>query len=459
MTRRILIFAGIILFLTISSYAQTKPDLSKKWSLVDCINYALENNIQIKRQEVTAQISTNNYNQSKINLLPNVGAQYNHTFGFGRTLVSATNQFLDQNNYYGTLGIGAELVVFSGFKNVNNILRQKFALATNELQVDKAKDDIVLNIASAYLQILFSKELLQVAKSQLEVTQQQVEKTKKLVEVGNKAMGDLMQIQAQASTEKSNVTTANNNLKFSYLILGQFLDMDSVTNFDIVVPENLEISQTGVVQSVDNVFNLAEGIRPDVKIAENMAKMSEKDLAIARGSRYPTLSFNGQISSYYSQSLIADIPANPPNPAVPGISIYNQIKGLVSKQIGLTLNIPIFNRYSVETTIANSKLNVLDAEFRVRQAKLDLYKAIQQAHQDAVGAFDKFQSSIESVKSNQEAFNYAEQKFNVGMVSSIDYNIAKNNLTKAKSDLVQAKYEFIFKSRILDFYMGNDIKL
>ena len=447
MTRRILIFAGLALSLITSGYGQTKPDLSKKWTLMDCINYALENNIQIKRQEITAKISQNNFNQAKINVFPSVGAGFNHTQSFGRSIDMATNQFLDQNNYSGSVGASADLVVFNGFKNVNTILRQKYALNAYQLQVDKAKDDIVLNIATAYLQILFSQELLQVAKSQLEVTQQQVEKTKKLVEVGNKAMGDLMQIQAQASTEKSNVTTANNNLKFSFLILGQLLDMDSVSGFDIQVPENLEVNSTGVIQSVDNVYSQAENSRPDVKLAENMAKMTEKDLAIAKSSRIPSLSLNGQVYTYYSQNLLALK------------TISDQLSGNISKQIGISLNIPIFNRYSIETNIANSKLNVLDAEFKVRQAKLDLYKAIQQAHQDAVGAFDKYQSSIESVKSNQEAFSYAEQKFNVGMVSSVDYNVAKNNLTKAKSDLVQAKYEFIFKSRILDFYMGNDIKL
>jgi outer membrane protein len=455
MIRRILIFTGLILSFSFSINAQDKPVINKKWSLVDCISYALENNVQIKRQAIIAKISGNNYNQAKLNVLPSLGAQFNHTLSYGRSIDIATNQFLDQNNYSGSAGAGADFIVFSGFKNVNSILRQKYALSANELLVDKAKDDIVLNIASAYLQILFSQELLQVAKSQLEVTQLQVEKTKKLVEVGNKAMGDLMQIQAQASTEKSNVTTANNNLNFSYLNLGQLLDMDSVTGFDIVVPENLQVDQNGILQSVDNVFNLAENARPNVKLAEFSAKMSEKDLLVAKGSRLPTLSVNGQVYTYYSQALIAAIPST----AYPGRSISDQFKGNISKQIGLTLNIPIFNRYSIETNIANSKLNLLDAEFKVRQAKLDLYKAIQQAHQDAVGAFDKYQSSVESVKSNQEAFSYAEQKFNVGMVSSVDYNVAKNNLTKAKSDLVQAKYEFIFKSRILDFYMGNDIKL
>jgi len=142
-----------------------------------------------------------------------------------------------------------------------------------------------------------------------------------------------------------------------------------------------------------------------------------------------------------------------------GRSVFDQIQGSVSKSIGLSLNIPIFSRGMTKRDISNAKLNLLDAEYRVRQAKLDLYKAIQQAHLDALAAYDKYQSSSESVKSNQEAFSYAEQKFNVGMVSSVDYNVAKNNLTKAKSDLVQAKYEFIFKTRILDFYMGNDIKL
>lgn len=454
MRRRIWILMGLILSLNFNSHSQNIPVLNKKWSLVDCINYAFENNVLIKRQEITAKISQNNYNQSKANLFPALGAGFNHTLSYGRSIDIATNQFLDQNNYSGSAGASVDLIVFNGFKNVNNILRQKYALSANQLQVDKTKDDIVLNIATAYLQILFSQELLQVAQSQLDVTLLQVEKTKKLVEVGNKAMGDLMQIQAQASTEKLNVTTANNNLKLSFLNLGQLLDMDSVTNFDIVVPEDLQVNQMKVLQSVESVYTQAENNKPDVKLAEFLAKSSEKDLAIAKGARLPQLSLNAQVYTYYSQALIAPIPG-----VYPGRSLMDQFQGNVSKQVSFNLNIPIFERRTIERDIANAKLNVLDAEFRVRQAKLDLYKAIQQAHADAIAAFDKYQSSIESVKSNEEAFNYAEQKYNVGMVSSVDYDIAKNNLTKAKSDLVQAKYEFIFKSRILDFYMGNDIKL
>lgn len=454
MRRRILILTGLILSLGFYGYAQNNPVVSKKWSLVDCINYAFENNVQIKRQEITSKITENNYNQAKVNLFPSLGAGFNHTLSYGRSIDIATNQFLDQNNYSGSAGASVDLVVFNGFKNVNNILRQKYALSAYQLQVDKTKDDIVLNIATAYLQILFSQELLQVAQSQLEVTQQQVEKTKKLVEVGNKAMGDLMQIQAQASTEKLNVTTSNNNLKLSYLNLGQLLDLDSVTNFDIIVPKDMQVNQTNVLQSVETIYGLAENSKPDVKLAEFMAKSSEKDLAIAKGARLPELSLNAQVYTYYSQALIASIPG-----VYPGRSLMDQFQGNVSKQVSFNLNIPIFEKRTIERDIANAKLNLLDAEFRVRQAKLDLYKAIQQAHADAIASFDKYQSSIESVKANEEAFNYAEQKYNVGMVSSVDYNVAKNNLTKAKSDLVQAKYEFIFKTRILDFYMGNDIKL
>jgi outer membrane protein len=453
--RRILILAGLVFSISMNINAQNDTLLNKKWTLVDCIQYAFDNNVRIKRQEITSKITENNYSQSKLNLLPGVGAGFNHTQSFGRSIDMATNQFLDQNNYSGSVGAQAELVVFNGFQNVNNILRRKYELAADQLQVEKTKDEIVLNIATAYLQILFSQELLAVAESQLNVTQQQVEKTQKLVEVGNKAMGDLMQIQAQASTEKLNVTTANNNLKLSYLNLCQLLDMDSVAGFDIVVPENLEVSQSGVLESVDNVYNQAEGSRPDVKLAEYMAKSSQKDLAIARGARYPQLSVNGQVYTYYSQNLIK------PNPdfGYLGSPISEQLKGNVSKGIGLNLNIPIFSRHTIERNISNAKLNSLDADYRVRQAKLDLYKAIQQAHADALAAFDKYQSSIESVKANEEAFSYAEQKYNVGMVSFVDYNVAKNNLTKAKSELVQSKYEFIFKTRILDFYMGNEINL
>ena len=455
MRRGTLILMGLLLSFTLTMHAQNKPVVIKKWTLVDCINYAFENNIQIKRQEIVSKISVNNFSQSKFNVLPSLGAGFNHSQTFGRSIDVATNQFIDQNNYSGSLGAQAVLVVFNGFRNVNSILSRKYALAANELQVNKTKDEIVLNIATSYLQILFSQELVQVAQSQLAVTEQQVEKTKKLVEVGNKAMGDLMTIEAQASTEKMNVTTASNNLKLSYLNLGQLLDLDSVTDFDIVVPENLVVSQGTVLQSVDNVYAQAESSRPDVRLAEYMAKSSEKDLAVAKASRYPQLSLDGQLYTYYSQALLAPIPST----GYPGRTIIDQFKGNVSKEIGLSLNIPIFSRRTIERDISNAKLNVLDAQYRVRQSKLDLYKAIQQAHADALASYDKYQSSLESVKANEEAFSYAEQKYNVGLVSSVDYNIAKNNLTKAKSDLIQAKYEYIFKTRILDFYMGNDIKI
>ncbi len=455
MIKRILILGGIACILMANMNAQDSTTVIKKWTLLECINYALDNNVSIKRQALAASISKNNFTQSKANVLPSLGAGFNHNITFGRSIDYATNQFTDQNNYSGSLGAQADLVVFNGFRNVNSILQQKYQLAADELLVQKTKDQIVLNIATAYLQILFSQELLQVAESQYDVSRQQVERMQKLVDVGNKAMGDLMQIQAQAATEKSNVTTAKNNLKLSVLNLGQLLDMDSVTNFDIVVPANLTVDEMKVLQSVDYVYAQAEQNRPDIKYAENLAKGAEKGLIVTRSERYPTLSIAGQVYTYYSQALISPQPLM----GYPGKSLSEQLKGNVSKAIGLNLSIPIFSRYSIQRDISNAKISVLDAQYRVRQTELDLYKTIQQAHTDAIAAFDKYKSAEESVKSNQEAFNYADQKFNVGMVNSVDYNVAKNNLTKAKSDLIQAKYEFIFKTRILDFYLGNDIKI
>ncbi|MFW5751718.1 MAG: TolC family protein, partial [bacterium] len=294
---------------------------------------------------------------------------------------------------------------------------------------------------------------VEINQNQLELTNQQVEKTEKLVEVGNKARGDLLDIKAQQASEKVTLINAQNNLTISILTLTQLLELDSVGTFDIVVPEDLEVDFSSTLMSVDDAYRIAVENHPSIITNEYLLRSSEKKLAMARGERSPELSLEGVYYSRYNET------ATDPFDPTSEYAYIDQLDDNQYKQVLLRLSIPVFNRMRVNTNISNSKINVQDSKLALENAKNNLYKLVQQSHTDALGALEKYYSSIEAVKSNEEAFKYTEEKYNAGIVSALDYNEAKMNLTKARSDLLQAKYEYIFKTKILDFYMGNPISL
>ncbi len=448
--KRLIIGISVILLIHYVSYSQNS------WTLENCIKYALENNIQIKRQSLQAEIAGQNNAQSKYELLPNLNAGFEHSFSSGRSLNTETYAWEDRKNQDGNMGISSNLVLFNGLKNLNNIEKTKFDLMSTLSDVDKVKNDISLQIATSYLQILFDEELLDIAKSQLEITQQQVSKMEKMVEVGNRAKGDLLDILAQSATEKLRVTNVKNQLKISILNLTQLLDLDSVGDFSIDKPSGLVVEEY-MLPELDLLFNNALSNFPQIKSAEYEVNSSEKSLAIAKADRYPNLSLNTVYYTRYNQSPVDPITRQSTN--VSNYPYSEQIGDNQYRSISLNLSIPIFNRMQVYKNVSNAKIYLYDSQYRLDQTKQLLYKDIQQAYADAVAALEQYFSAQEAVNSNEEAFKYTEQKFNVGLVSSIEFNEAKNNLTRAKSELTQAKYEYIFKSKILDFYRGEAITL
>ncbi|MCK4465669.1 MAG: TolC family protein [Bacteroidales bacterium] len=423
------------------------------WSLDDCLNYALENNIQLKRQELASKISENNYFQSLIDVAPDLVGFGRHNFSSGKTVNLEDYTYINTTFYDGYMGAQSQLTLFNGFQKINTIRQSKFNLLGSIEDIGKAKNDLVLNITGAYLQILFNHELLEVATGQLEVTGQQVDRTSKMVELGKISKGELLEIQSQAAAEKLNVTNAQNQLILSYLSLIQLLRLDSIGDFKIIKPENIDMDKEILITSVRSVYEYAKKNFPQIKSAEYNLKSLEKDLAIARGQRSPQINLTGTMYSRYSE--LAHDPLDPTST----YALNKQLSNNLYKQVSVNLNVPIFNRWLVQNRISNAKINVLDAIYNLDQNKQILYQEIQQAHADALAALEKYHSSFEAVESREEAFYYTQQKFNVGLTNSVDYNIAKNNLTRARSDLLQAKYEFIFKSKILDFYQGNPISL
>jgi outer membrane protein len=473
MKRFLLVVAMVTGFTTGSGLAQ------KNWTLEECIKYALDNNLQIKRQELQSEVNKNNFQQSKYQILPNLNGSATHGWNFGHNTDRITNQVYTTTVMSDNLGLQSSVTLFSGFQILNTVKQNRYLMEKSLQDFERAKNDISLQIATAFLQILFSEEALNIAKSQLDVTALQLEKTKRLVEVGDKARGDLLQIQAQEASEKYNVVNAKNNLKIANLTLAQLLELKNAEDFKISRPDSVPINYNNILTSVDDIYKEAEAKLPNIKSAEYDLKSSEKGLDIARGKLYPTLTLTGSIGTGYSDvnkqtdsisSGTATLGYVNGDPTLPVTNVYqkfyygnypfyNQLKDNNYKAIGFTLTVPIFNNFQAQYYIKNSKLKVKDSEYSLEQSKKSLYAEIQKAHADAVAALERYNSANEAVISNEESFKYTQQKFDVGLVNSVDFNVAKNDLTKAKSDLIQAKYEYLFKIKVLDFYRGMPITL
>jgi len=435
----------------VSTLLFTLSGQENKWSLNDCISYALENNIQLKREQLNAKTSQNSHLNSKLQLLPSLNGFSNVSYNWGKTFSYDELAYVDQNYMDFNFGVQASIELFNGLQKLNTIQQNKYNVMSSLESVEGIKHEITLNIAAAFLQILLNKELLTLAEEQHELTRLQVERTANLVEVGREAKGSLLEMQAQEALERSNVINTKNSLKISTLTLAQLLNLDSVGSFEIEISGVLEIDEKLVLVSPESIYAEAELFMPYVKSAEFGLKSQQEGLSIARGLRSPRLTLNFLEYSRYNELA-----------ALPGVDNYlfkDQISDFEYKQVNLSLAVPIFNNWDVQYQISNAKVALEDSKLNLDLAKQLLYEAIQQAHANATAALENYYAKQESVVSSQEAFNYTEERYNVGMVNSVEYTLAKNNLTRALSDLLQAKYDYIFKTKILDFYQGIELEL
>jgi len=426
----------------------------KIWSLPECIKYAIDNNIQIKQQILQTKFQENALEQSKLNLLPTLNGQATHNYSFGRALDETTYKFTENENIQSnSFYAGGSLNLFNGLQNFNTIQKNKYQLLASELDLQSIKDDISLNIALAYLQILLNNELVSATGNQLQITRQQIDKTKKMYDAGSVAKGNLLQIEAQAASEELQLINLQNQLDISYLTLTQMLELKSAEGFKILTPEISIDTNTVITGEINDIFTQAQALRPEIKSAELKLTASEYDLKIANGSRSPRLSMSHSFGTRYS-----DVALKPSAPAE-NYTFSEQLNDNINYGIGFSLNIPILNGWQINKSIANSRLSIENSRYTLEGEKKQLYKDIQQAYADAVAALKKFTASMKAVISMEESFRYTEQKFNVGMVTPVDYNAAKTQLLNAQSDMSQAKYEFIFKTKVLDFYKGVPLNL
>lgn len=427
------------------------------WSLERCILYAYQNNIHIKQQVLTTRYNENLLNQSKVALAPSLNAGANHGYSFGRALDQTTYEFKEnQTIAYDNINLNSSVTLFQGLQQLNTIHQNEFNLMASLQDLETLKNNISLQLASAYLQILFNRELLQIAINQHNLTLQQVERTSKLVDAGSLARGSLLEIQAQAASEELNVIEAQNKLDISYLDLTQMLDLDSVGNFEIEIPEFGDVTKDPILFTVGSIYRDAVRSLPQIQGAEYRLKSANEGLSIAQGDRSPSLFLNAQWGTSFSD---ARQKVNLSTGQLENVPFWDQINGNQNTSISMGLRIPIFNQWSVNTNISNARINVMDSQLTLESSKMDLYKSIQQAYADAVAARKKYMATEDALVSMEESFKYTEEKFEVGLVNTVDYNTEKNRLTSTQSDLLQAKYDYIFKMKVLDFYRGVPIKL
>lgn len=446
----LMMFVSLLLMVPgITLQAQTKSEPTKLWSLEDCINYALKNNISVKQSYLSVKSSKADYLQSKLNFLPSFSASANQSTNWGRAVDMATYQYTNQKTDQFYMAVSGNFTLFNGFQNVNQLRLQEFNYLATKYNSDEIKDNISLNIAAAYLQILYNIETVKNAKRQLESTQDQISLTKKEVEVGKVARGNLLDIEAQGASDKVSLVKAQNQLMLAYLDLMQLLDLKSNTPFDIQKPK-FNITHEPSLLPIITIYHTAVGIMPQIKNAEYNVKAAGASLAMTRGKRSPSLSLISQYSNNYSNQIKKN------NATIP---FWDQMRDNYGISLGFRLSIPIFSNFQVSTAITKSKISLEQAKLSLENQKNTLRKNIETAYTDALASYQTYMASLKSVESLKESFKYAKEKFNVGLMSSTDYTLAKNNYYNAESTLTSAKYDYIFKTKILDFYLGRSLSL
>jgi len=457
-----LLFAGALL-ISGNIYAQE----SKKWTLEECIQYAVAHNIDIKKTALQKENAEIELHTAKMSRLPDLNAGAGQQWNFGRTNQTLLGVYENQTISNSSFRISSSIPLFTGFKIPNQIAQNQLQLAAVTYNLEKAKEDLSLNVAYLFLQVLFNKEILKINEEQSALSQMQVEKTEVLVEVGKIPLSQLFDIKAQVAKDEVRVTESRNTLQLSLLDLAQSLELERASDFDIAVPGLGNIVENNMIGllSPEDIYNNAVTFKPQIKAQELMVESAEKTLKVAQSGYYPSLFLEmGYGNSYfYNYTMEGRFIENKTDPAKSYIwhndSFVNQLKNNGGEYIGLSVSIPIFNRFAVKNQVKSARLNIHDQQLTLENTKKKLYKEIQTAHSNAVAAQAKYNSSEKAVEASRESFKYANERYETGKSTVFEFNDAKTKLIQSLSEQVQAKYDYIFCVKILDFYNGVEIRL
>ena len=425
------------LILSISLTAQTKV-----WTLQECVKHALENNISVKQSELDLEITEADKLDAIGNFLPTLNANATASKNTGLSLNPTTNQL--ENTTFGSASgsVNVGYTLFDGLKNVRQLQRSKLSELAAQYRLDKMKDDIALAVANSYLQVLLNKANLEVAKSQNIVTLEQFERTNNLVDAGVLPRGDLLEIKATDAGEKRQIAVTENAVKISLISLAQLLLIKDYSNFDIA-DEEYNIIDGGIAdKDVSEIIESAKETRSEVKIAQKNVELAEKDVQISKGNYYPTLSAFFGYNTRYADN-------DPLNREFVEQLYLNDGIGY-----GLQLNVPIFNGFAVRSNVIRSKVNLKNTEYQLEQAQLDLESNVYQAYVDANGALKAYEAASVALESQELAYQYAKDRYDVGLTNAFDFSQSKLRYDNAKIEVNRSKFDYIFKLKVLELYFG-----
>lgn len=429
----------MVAFSALSLSAQERITLKRATELV------IENNLQIKQSQFSEAISEENLQQSKLALYPTLNANTGLNFNFGRSIDPLTNQFVNQAITSTSGNISSGTALFQGFQKINQISQNKLQLDADKSNTQKIKNDLVLAVVTNYLSVLNAQDLLVASKQQLAISNQQLDIEQKFFDVGNKTLADLSQARSQVATAELNVTNAQNQVDLAFLNLAQLLELDPSSVFEVEKPKIEDMSKVNSAYSAVDVFKLASSNFPDIRLAELRKQASEKGIEIARGNYFPSLNLQSGFGTRYSNGSFGNT------------TFSTQVKDNFNQFIGFGLSVPIFNGLAARSSVRRAKINFQNSVINEQLAKNNLNKVINQAVYDLRAAEKRYYSAQTAFQSSKEAFNVIEQRYTVGLVNSLDYNQAQTNLNKAQFDQIQAQYDFIFRSKVIDYYLGNPI--
>ncbi|MEE3037371.1 MAG: TolC family protein [Bacteroidota bacterium] len=431
----------------------------KVWTLEHCLSHAREHNLSIKQAYLTSEISKKTLFQSKMNLLPSVNGSASDNTNFGRNIDPVTNEITVDRIRNNNFGISSSVTLFSGFQNINTIRKNNFDYLASRYDAQKVANDISVNIVTAYLQLLYNQDLILVSQQKVDISDLQVQRVRQKVDLGSLPRGDLLNTEAQKAQEELQLISAQNQSDLAMLNLKQLLDIPADEFFEVAT---LTVDPPSIFQymNTSEVYQQALQNMPEVQSAALRLQSTERALAIAQASRSPRLSLSASIGTAYSsasQRLVYDSLFLPPIPTYVDFPFEDQLNENLNQSISLSLSIPIFNGWRANTNISQAKINVIKLQYTLQETQNNLRKIIEQAHNDALAAHKKFLAAKKTVEFQSESFQYSEEKYNLQLITSYEYNNAKNILFTAQTDLLQAKYDYMFKIKMLDFYLGNPL--
>ena len=440
--KHVIVCCCVIAALTLPASAQPKL-----WNLRECCDYAVEHNISIKQHENQWRQQELQLSTAKSARLPDLSASAGQNFSFGRGL-TAQNTYSNTNTSSTSFSLGTSVPLFTGFQIPNQIKLNQLNLEAATADLEKAKNDIRMQVAQAYVQILYDMEIADVAHRQIAIDSAQVTRLQAFVDNGKAAEAELSQQKAVLANSRLTATQADNNTRLAILSLTQLLELPSPEGFNIVRPNISEFSEFSDNSDItpDAIYAEAIGIKPEILSQQLRLKGTEHSIKIAEAGNYPTLSLSGGLgTNYYTTS------------GFKSDAFGTQLKNNFSQYIGLNLSVPIFNRFQTRNNIRNARIEQENQQLQLDNTKKSLYKDIQQVYYNALNAKSKEKSSEEALKSTKDAFTLMQAKYENGKATITEFNEAKNNYLKSESDLVQARYENLYQQALIDFYRGKDL--